>query len=209
MISSRKGPAPACLTVLAATPGADWDSVHGDQKQEMRDGLVRDQGAVCAYCQRRVRPSEQAMRIDHWHPREAGGGVFQWSNLVGSCATRGTCDDAKHETRLFLHPVRGQGPDPRVFLRYLGSGDVIADEPRAQADLEVLNLNERALRRGRREVHEALARWIERHKPTTAELHRRIRELENPGGELDEFAGVRAYHLRRWARSRGVAAPLE
>lgn len=209
MISVRKGPAPACLTVLAATPGADWDSVHGDQKQEMREGLARDQGALCAYCQRRVRTSEQEMRIDHWHPREAGGGVFQWTNLVGSCATRGTCDDAKHETRLFLHPARGQGPDPRTFLRYLGSGDVVADEPRARGDLQTLNLNEYALRRARREIHEALTVWIERHEPTTAELHRRIRELENPAGEVVEFSAMRAYFLRKWARARGDAAPLE
>lgn len=206
MISAPKGPAPVCLTTLTTTPGADWDSVHGDQKQSMRDALVRDQGSLCAYCQRRVQPTESEMRIDHWHPRERGGGVFQWNNLVGSCADRITCDVAKQETPLFLHPARGVGPDPRRFLRYTGSGEVVADDARAGEDMETLGLNDARLVRARRAVMDALGAWFERSSPTTKELHRRIALLESPEGESPEYAAVRAYYFRKKVRARGTPA---
>lgn len=207
MISAPKGPAPVCLTTLAATPNADWDSVHGDQKQAVRDALVRDQGALCAYCQRRVHATEAAMRIDHWHSRSAGGGIFEWNNLIGSCADKRTCDAAKHEEHLFLNPVRDRGPDPRRFLRYLGDGSISAEDPRAQADLRILRLNERHLVRARRQLLDALREWIRRHEPTIAELQRQIASLETPTGEAPEHATTRAYHLRRWLRARGQPAP--
>lgn len=207
MISAPKGPAPTCLNRLMDTPGADWNSAHGDQKQAMREALKRDQGALCAYCQRRVDSTDAGMRIDHWHPREAGGGVFEWTNLVGSCTHRQTCDVAKHETPLFLHPVRGRGPDPRRFLRYLGDGSVTADDTRAAADLRTLGFNERHLIRARREVIDELRAWMKKREPTTAELLRRIAQLETPADEAPEQATTRAYHFRRWVRARGQQAP--
>ncbi|MDC0719224.1 retron system putative HNH endonuclease [Nannocystis bainbridge] len=179
--------------------------MYGDQKQSMRDALVRDQGSLCAYCQRRVKATEADMRIDHWHPRERGGGVFQWNNLVGSCADRVTCDAAKQETRLFLHPARGLGPDPRQFLRYTGSGEVVADDERARADTRTLGLNDDRLVRARRAVLDALRGWIARRERSTAELQRQIVLLESPAGEAPEYAATRAYYFRKWSRARGAA----
>lgn len=206
MISATKGPTPRCLTTLAATPGADWDgSVYGEQRQEIREALARDQGTLCAYCQRRARPAEGAMRIDHWHPRTAGGEHFQWSNLVGSCAHQGTCDDLKGQTRLFLHPFDGHGPDPRRHLRYTGAGLVQAtdDDDRVTADIRTLGLNAFHLQRGRKAALEGLTRLLDRSGFTVTGLRAELRRCEAIAGcEAPEFAGVLAHQLRRWLRKR-------
>lgn len=217
MIHTAKGPAPECLVQLAATPGSSWASVHADQKRAIRMALARDQGGLCGYCQRRIRSRssghelDHEMRIDHWMPRSRGGEAFQWGNLVGSCLGDDepilTCDPAKAEARLFLCPIAGRGPDPRLFLRYLADGTVVAEDPRASADIATLNLGAPHLRRGRREALAGLRRVMSKARFSTAALATRLRQLEAlQGDRLVEHAFVLAHQLRRWLRKRGIEA---
>jgi len=210
MIRYHKGPAPRRLTDLAATPGSSWDALGAEDRNVIREALVRDQGALCAYCQRRIRTDRAdttgavQMKIEHWIPRsESAEHHFRWTNLLGVCmgttaavdsAEPGPvrhCDTSRGNARLFLHPVAGQGPDPRAHVRYTGAGRIEADpaDERVASDLRALNLNAAPLRRGREAVLDG--------------IHRRLASLTRPQEVLAE--------LRRLARAHeinsGVTAP--
>ena len=222
MIRHSKGPPPPSLTVAAATPGMTWDGIGAETRDPIRAALVRDQGYLCAYCQRRIDPSVisdtgvHEMKIEHWIPRSAGQHHFTWSNLLGVCsgtsATTGAdarirhCDTSRGNTPLFLHPVAGQGGDPRVHVRYTGTGQVepLAPHPRVDADIRALNLNAPHLRRGRREVLDALRERLQRQGASVHELRKIARRHKLvPGTRTPEHAELVRYYVNKKLRSLG------
>ena len=196
MIRYRKGASPDELTAHAATPGADWRGFGG--KQAVRDALVRDQGHLCAYCQSEIAPTPpDAMKIDHWiarsDPADGEQQELRWENLIGACAGSTTragdrnrhCDTRRgdepiHRQRLYLHPVEGQGPDPRQHLRYQTNGTAYAHPPdhRVENDLALLNLNCAPLKEARSQVLEVLQRRLKRVGFTPAHVQRLLDELD-------------------------------
>ena len=137
MIRYAKGSPPARLTALAATPGMTWAGLGAGDRDPIRTALVRDQGGLCAYCQRRITAGEDPttgrsqMKIEHWIPRAVSADHhLTWSNLLGVCMGVSQesadplpghhahhCDASRGDRTLFLHPVEGQGPDPREHLQ--------------------------------------------------------------------------------------------
>ena len=99
---------------LAALPEADdrtgfargeFDRLH---KAALREVMYREQGGLCAYCERRVREGHPAPPIDHWRPLSLNHDVaLHWKNLHVSCVTTGTCDDAKGD-----RPLKWDDDDP-------------------------------------------------------------------------------------------------
>lgn len=83
----EKGLEPACMEELRQTPGADWSTVPGADKQKMRKQAWKEQYGLCAYCMSRLsRPSADGMKIEHFVPRaEDNTSLFDWSNLLGVC----------------------------------------------------------------------------------------------------------------------------
>ena len=113
-----KGAEPECLEVLRNTFGADWASVHGDQKREIRLFSYREQYGLCVYCCQRLPAVDESrvgagIRIEHWVPRNYiaqcpqphpdGSGYFDWPNLFAACpGDNGACG---HEREIPL-PLR-------------------------------------------------------------------------------------------------------
>src|SRR5688500_15632769 len=133
MLRFTKGREPVALAGWRSTPNATWDSGDGSTKDACRRSLSREQGGLCAYCQRRIRADEMAegvptMHVEHWEPRSTGEMQLTWSNLLGVCngvsGTARHCDAARGDRPLFLHPVEGKGPDPRSFVQYHGDGRI-------------------------------------------------------------------------------------
>lgn len=211
MICYRKGRCPDKLIAHAATPGADWQGFK--DKQAVRDALVRDQGRLCAYCQRAIEPT-MAMKIDHWIPRsdptDGAAHEFRWENLIGACTGETSrageknrhCDTRRGDEpvgrqRLYLHPVEGQGRDPRQHLRYQANGTAYAHPPneRVDGDLDLLNLNCDPLKEGRRQVRERLEQRLKRLGYTRANVQRLLDDLE--AIEPTPFIEVGRDYLRR------------
>lgn len=226
MIRYEKGPAPPRLTALTATPGMTWDGLGADDRQPLREALVRDQGGLCAYCQRRISggldpaTGQPLMKIEHWAARTVDPTrQLAWTNLVGVC-TGGApgapdtgpgpierhCDVSRGAQRLFLHPVEGQGADPRQHLRYTKRGDVDAtpSDSRVESDIVALNLRAARLRRGRAAVFDEVFARLTRARFSTQEL-RRIEGANriHPGTTTPEHAEFVRYHIRRWLHRRG------
>ncbi len=105
MIRYQKGSEPSCLRELRGR-SCSWGDAGNAERKEMRKALIRDQGALCAYCQRRISlperdlrvsegecaapPDESTdMRIEHRVARNQRdgdeGGHFIWNNLLGCC----------------------------------------------------------------------------------------------------------------------------
>lgn len=169
MLRYSKGAEPAELDLIRQTEGADWaKSLYGDQRGAVRRDLIRDQGALCAYCQRRIENSPRSMNIEHWHTRQKRKDLqFEWSNLLGVCLGRDVvgndasehCDKSRKENSpdLYLHPVAGRGADPLACLVYGSDGNIRSADACANLDIETLNLNALHLVRAR----EALWRQAE------------------------------------------------
>ena len=110
---------------------------------------------------------------------------------------------------MFLHPVDGQGPDPRGHLRYTKNGKVepVTADSRVDGDISALNLNARNLVRGREAVLELVWRRLKRSEFKVGELHRLLKAHEvAPGVAMPEYAEVVRYHLLKKLRSLGHAA---
>lgn len=208
MLEYPKGKEPRQLVEWQTTPGATWASLDGSCRQEIREKLCRDQGCLCAYCERRIRPEEGGAFIEHWLPRSLGEDELKWSNMVGVCSGRSPetlhCDKSRPpETLLYLHPVQGRGPSPRRYLRYLASGRVEARDGSPEdvgRDIDdYLNLNAPHLQRARKVVYDALRARLTTDSFSPAALKReKQRHTLKPGGKLPEQAELVLYQIDRW-----------
>jgi len=220
MLRYPKGPSPRVLTSWQATPNADWDSLSAPDKDQVRGALVRDQGNLCAYCQRRIPTRDDRMKVEHWLAQSGGKDKLRWGNLLGVClgdegAESGSpagelhCDTARGDKELFLHPVEGSGPSALDHLGYTPEGKVRPKETQQRAavqrDITALNLNAARLQRERRIVYDELKRRLDRAKWSARALREEFRGAGVHAGapSLPQCEVVR-YHLRRWARQRAL-----
>ncbi|AUX37758.1 MULTISPECIES: retron system putative HNH endonuclease [Sorangium] len=162
---------PSCLADLRSTPGADWSSVHGTQKQQMREYAFKEQRGLCAYCMSRLSepPSDKGMKIEHFDARALSPErVFDWGNLLGVCMgglgihgdpgegggdhrARYHCDTyrgyipRKEEQRLGLNPAAFP-PDVSSMFSYTNQGEMrpahgLEPTMRASAEAQIDRLN--------------------------------------------------------------------
>lgn len=217
----HKGAEPRSLARYRLQSHAYWDGYP--DKQGARVALCREQGHLCGFCQRRIVPQMDAMKIAHWAPRAGHDGrarELDWDNMLGAClggmgkvgekraAKDQHCDTAQGAQSLpdALNPITH---DPAAILRYLGDGQIEADESRINraslAEIRValdrtLNLNHAPLKDGRRAALTALAAAMPRMGAWPADrMRRKIEQYENPGpdGRLPEHCGAVLYYLRR------------
>lgn len=86
----KSGTEPECLTSYRdAHPQGIWDEFRGNRTcyQIVREAARRDQGGLCAYCERLLPNNDQ--QVAHFHPKsDHGGGVnwaLHWPNLWFAC----------------------------------------------------------------------------------------------------------------------------
>ena len=176
----EKGLEPPCLADLRATPGADWTTVTGAQKQELRERSFAEQHGLCAYCMSRLPspPGGGTMTIEHFETRAlVRARTFDWNNLLGVCLgdvgvkeggesdlrERFHCDNYRGKLRptqqaLGLHPAAFP-PDVGPCFTCSIQGEIRANEQlpeplraRTNETIERLNLNIARLKRNREEV---------------------------------------------------------
>jgi uncharacterized protein (TIGR02646 family) len=220
MLRYPKGAEPRVLTGWQATPNADWESLPAADKAKVRDALLRDQGHLCAYCQRRIPTKDGRMKVEHWQAQSGGKDKLRWKNLLGVCLgdERGEtgaltgerhCDTARGDAHLFLHPVEHEGPSPLEHLQYTSEGEVHpsknAPQKEVQGDIRALNLNAARLRRERWVVYEVLKERLEREDFSSQALRDEYKAAALQLGvpSLPQCEVVR-YYIRRWARKSDV-----
>lgn len=227
MLCIHKGAEPACMVELRTTPGADWGSVHGTQKQAMRDAVYREQGGLCAYCMGRIKATHSDMKLEHWDARNASAAhVFAWSNLLGVCLgnTKQTdtsqnsqhCDTYRGSLNTQdqdLNYSPASTPNIETLVGYNRStGDIRARRGLAadvaacvEDDIATLNLNHGTLQTNRAQVVGVLQQQLASDGSNSnlqrlyTDTYRRSRK-----GALTPYCGVARWYLRRKARSRNI-----
>ena len=99
---------------IASNPAAHaretFDSLD---KAKVRAALHEEQHALCIYCERGIDEGGHPPPIEHWHPLgEEPQLALDWENLYLSCATSGTCDDAKAGRKLACDAATPSLPPP-------------------------------------------------------------------------------------------------
>jgi uncharacterized protein (TIGR02646 family) len=142
-----------------------------DQKDELRQALVDEQGYLCCYCLSRIEANAQRMKIEHWKPQSVDSArALEYRNLLGACKGGDGdprdlqhCDTSKGDRTLEIDPT-DRACEQRV--RYnVASGEMYSDDAVVQNDIDViLRLNLKRLVRNRRQVlDDALADMARRH----------------------------------------------
>ena len=190
---------------------------------EVREQLMRDQGNLCAYCQRRIpctmaQPHLPDMHVEHWRTQSHDDeSTRQWSNLLAVCPGNPTledgsareslhCDTSRGNAPLFLHPVYGQGPDPRKHLRYDYEGGIHAsdgpNEYKVNNDLRLLNLDAPRLRRILRDLLRDKLKTGGFKANAIRDFYRRYAPKQDANSL--ECCQVARFYLTRWARQQGI-----
>ena len=199
-----KGTEPAFLAKYRLQPDADWDQdVRGDEKQEARERLCTEQGSLCCFCEGRIEPQPNKMKVAHFVPQAVDKSLmFSWHNLLGDCKGGEKsgekmnpkdlhCDTKQGNHRLLprLHPA-DLAPNTICFN---GRGEIKAvgnpalepqldlQQQQLQAELDVkLNLNLPLLVQNRIAAQNAMIEAMRRRSWTLSDVQHKIRELTAP-----------------------------
>lgn len=205
----RKGHEPACLAAHRVKADASYANLPTDCRQEVREALVREQGGLCAFCMRRIRATEQDMKIAHRYPQRSGDDTgaarsLDWSNMLGACKggegsprKHQTCDTRQGNDVIEVDPT--QQTHMRA-VQYASGSRVSSAFPRHAEDFDVrLNLNHARLTDGRKEALNGLLDAFGRTSAGTWKGDRIRRQLETlrTGPELVEYVGVLEHYLEK------------
>ena len=157
--------------------------------------------------------------IEHIKPQRAEDGPsaekrypelsLVYSNLVGCCASKYSgetiCNGAKGNKQFqFADPVSGAGL-PGVSISSIGA--LVTEDARVAADIELLNLNCKALNAARKSVEIGLRDQLSKAPSSSSrkELQKAWRRFTVPvGGVLPEFAEVARRYLEPMAKRENL-----
>jgi uncharacterized protein (TIGR02646 family) len=202
MRTIQKGAEPGTLTQHRKQPHADYDNYP--DKDALRIALVAEQRGLCCYCQSRIRPSPEHMKIEHWQCQDAHPDrQLDFSNLHGAC--RGGegrpyreqhCDTRKGNDVLCFSVCDPTRPIENK-IHFKGDGRISSDDPAIENDINgVLNLNLALLVINRKAVLTAFQERL-----ASGQRLDPARELAkwdgSQSGELAPFAQIVVYYLRK------------
>lgn len=186
--------------------GADWDrDVKKPERDEARAQLCSEQGALCCFCEGRIRPTEHHMKIAHFVPQALNASLmFTWNNLLGACkGGKGNppkqqhCDTRQGSQALSsrLHPV-SLAPGT---INFNIKGEILSSDKTANADLNTkLNLNFEKLIRNRRSAAEEMIERMSKEPWKVSDIEKKLKELTGAGAaERIEYQSYLTWWMRR------------
>ena len=140
----RKSAEPKEWTEYKNIPGVQFSGIPA-----LQESLYREQGYLCAYCERRIpvrdKMSTEDHRIEHWHCRDKyPDEVFSYGNLLMCCPGQigggeSHCDVRKGNDIIEWSPLKKECTDS---IRYSSDGTILSSNARWDKELnEKLNLN--------------------------------------------------------------------
>ena len=215
-----KGREPASLTQHRLTPYCDYDNYADDDKNELREALVREQRGLCCYCMGRIRSDSKSMKIEHWQSRRCYPcKQLDYSNLLGACLggdreRKSLGGDEERKSSRFHHcdtykgkkDLRWNPADSthriETRLRYEADGSIRSNDPTFDAQLcQVLNLNLAQLKNNRKGVLDAVLEWWRHEKAKVQDrvprsrLERERSRRTPQTGELQPYCQVAVWWL--------------
>ena len=151
----RKSAEPKEWTKYKNIPGVQFSGIPA-----LQESLYREQGYLCAYCERRIpvrdKMSTEDHRIEHWHCRDKyPDEVFSYGNLLMCCPGQigggvSHCDVRKGNDIIEWSPLKKECTDS---IRYSSDGTILSSNARWDKEFnEKLNLNHVILKRNREQT---------------------------------------------------------
>ena len=177
MIYIRKKKTPVFLRECQSDPFITFKNLRGIDKKQLRESLCDEQNGLCAYCMKRIRPTESGMKVEHLDPQSHNAGNdLDYNNLLAVCygnmsdaSREHTCDTCKGDRELHISPLR---PDIEPMIQYRRNGlsaasDKLPDHTKTEVNTdlnEILNLNHKDLQNNRKAVLEGYLIALSRRK---------------------------------------------
>ena len=241
MIFIKKGKMPKVIEtrVIEIKKSDEWKAAENKEdallrgffdqldKQQIRENLVAEQHGLCAYCMKRIEPSEK-MNIEHYIPIKGHKeSVLDFNNMLGCCKGGSDvyeskhkvlcCDAAKKDQRITIDP---RSAIMMSKIRYNKSGKIYVypHDDVLQNDIDIiLGLNgelnkdgsiakdtSTGVVMGRREVYRSYELFIkklyDKYKGNTSKISLCIKKKISEiegSNQYPEFAGVLLYFLKR------------
>lgn len=184
------------------TPGADYEA-----KPELRKSLLQEQGYICAYCMRRIpvkdSNSNETTRIDHLLSREKHPELkLNYHNMViccpGAINNDFHCDKLKADIDISFDLFKDS------FFTTLSygskSGEIKSSDVEYNRQInELLNLNNRLLKRNRQNTLLGVIKYLNRNGWTVTNINRQIRIWDNKDDEgyYKEYNGIVLWYLKK------------
>lgn len=212
MRAISKSAEPPSLSQYRATPGSNYDDY--DDKQTLREFLVREQRGLCCYCLCRINAGKlgmlPTMKIAHWHsqnvhPEEQ----LVYSNLLGACkGNEGQPPSDQHcDTRQGNRDIKWNPANPLhpiLEMTFVVNGRIKSRDPEFDRQInEVLNLNVAFLVNNRKVVLDSFTKALPRQGTWPRPVLERLRREwngESHSGELEEYCQVVVYWLQKRLR---------
>lgn len=208
----RDKKAAKALARKSGKTGADslrYDDLDKHTKEEIKRGLLEEQGYICCYCMRRIELGSKSkgneMRIEHWHSQSRYEfEQLNYKNLLASCngeTEKGLChcDRKKANVDITYNPAES---DIESKLSYLRDGTIHSSDLALRGDIDiVLNLNLPRFKMYRKAVARAVENELDK-KPG----ERSRSEIEamlslwlnrNTEGKLQPYSGVALFLIRK------------
>lgn len=216
----RKGEGPESLLRYAKNKDAYYDGYQ--EKDDVREQLLWEQGFLCGYCMRRIKSIKQT-KIEHMITqsslKENLRAALDYKIMLGVCYGNEsndrqnkrsyhqlTCD--AHRGNLELKVVNPFDEICISKIRYEADGRITSDDEELEKDLNVrLNLNfdgdSAYLKQNRRAVLKACKEKLKRMKASgqwnKTLLKKILKEYEEPDeqGYLREYSGIAIWYLKK------------
>ncbi|WP_221393744.1 retron system putative HNH endonuclease [Dyadobacter sp. NIV53] len=161
---------PNSLLRHRAKPYSSFDNISLDDKEELRQSLLSEQGCICCYCTKRIPEKIEKdgrvsydMKVEHYKSQEHFTALqLSYTNLHGACTGNEgkpkklqTCDTKKGSLEITIKLLSNQ-PNCETLLKYNSDGEIRSaiDDVEINRQLnEVLNLNMQSLKDNRQEVY--------------------------------------------------------
>jgi uncharacterized protein (TIGR02646 family) len=202
MRNIQKNAEPHSLTQHRLQTHANYDNYI--DKDTLRQQLVDEQRGLCCYCQSRIRPTSEGMKIEHWQCQERyPKRKLDYRNFLGACLgghgrpeREQHCDTRKGNTDIRLSPA-DPNCDVERLIQFLGDGRIKSDNADIDTDLnDVLNLNWARLVSNRKAVLDALQKALHFGRVTNP-AQELLKWDGSQAGELTEFSQVVVYYLKK------------
>ena len=204
-----KGQEPPSLNTYRQTQGADYDNYR--DRDTLRRALVVEQRGLCCYCMGRIRPRENAMKIEHWQcQRHHQDEQLNYRNPLGAClGSEGQpfrsqhCDTRKSDDELLWNPAE---PSHAIEARVQYGADGTIRSSNATFDNQlnqVLNLNLAILKTNRKQTLDVVLEWWKEEKakrrgPVPRErIEREVCKHAPAQGQLAPYRQVAVWWLQQ------------
>ncbi len=162
----QKGEEPWAFTRWKAKAGTNWrpsyDLLRGKEKAAVKAALMKEQGFICCYCERRLTDTDS--HIEHFQPQRLSGvDALDFGNMLCSCQSNlcpgeplhcGNLKGDWYDPRLLVSPL---DPACESHFAFLANGEIqpaSSGDPAASETIKWLGLGIPKLTAMRREAIE-------------------------------------------------------